>query len=189
MQDPGRFSVRGERRCFAPQDRAVLRTARVTLGSGLSLSYAENGTESGPAVLFLPGPTDSWRSYEPVLSRLPQSLRAIAVSQRGHGDSDKPDDGYEVDDFAGDVVAFLDTLEIDRAVLVSPEFYLGEELSQIRQPTLVIWGERDMVGSEIGEASTQRLPDGRFTVIRGIGHFPFLEAPRECAAAIVDFIS
>ena len=94
------------------------RAATVTLESGLNLSYAEQGTESGPAVLLLPGPTDSWRSYEPVLDRLPHSIRAIAVSQRGHGDSDKPDSGFGVEDFAGDVVELLNALEIDRAVLV-----------------------------------------------------------------------
>ena len=96
----------------------MLRAATVTLESGLNLSYAEQGMESGPAVLLLPGPTDSWRSYEPVLDRLPRWIRAIAVSQRGHGDSDKPDSGYGVEDFAGDVVEFLNALEIDRAVLV-----------------------------------------------------------------------
>jgi non-heme chloroperoxidase len=40
------------------------------------------------------------------------------VSQRGHGDSDKPDSGYGVEDFAADVVLFLDALGIERAVLV-----------------------------------------------------------------------
>jgi pimeloyl-ACP methyl ester carboxylesterase len=81
------------------------------------LSYAERGEESGPAVLLVPGPTDSWRSYDPVLSRLPHEIRALAVSQRGHGDSDKPAAGYAIEDFAADVVALLDALEIDRAVL------------------------------------------------------------------------
>jgi pimeloyl-ACP methyl ester carboxylesterase len=90
----------------------------VPLKSGLSVSCAEHGTVSGPAVVLLPGPTDSWRSYEPVLDLLPPWIRAIAVSQRGHGDSDKPDGGYLVEDFAGDAVELLDALEIDRAVLV-----------------------------------------------------------------------
>ena len=67
--------------------------------------------------MLLPGPTDSWRSYEPVLARLPSSVRAVAVSQRGHGDSDKLITGYRVEDFAADVVPFLDVLGIDRAVL------------------------------------------------------------------------
>ena len=102
----------------APYDLTVLKAATVTLESGLTLSYAEQGMESGPAVVLLPGPTDSWRSYEPVLDVLPHWIRAIAVSMRGHGDSDKPDSGYRVEDFARDVVEFLNVLEIDRAVLV-----------------------------------------------------------------------
>jgi len=38
--------------------------------------------------VLLPGPTDSWLSYMPVLERIPRSIRTIAVSQRGHGDAD-----------------------------------------------------------------------------------------------------
>lgn len=90
----------------------------VRLESGVTLSIAATGDLSAPPVVFLPGPTDSWRSYEPVLGRLPGSLRAIAVSQRGHGDSDKPATGYAVEDFAGDVPLLLDALGIGRAIVV-----------------------------------------------------------------------
>lgn len=90
----------------------------VTLGNGLTLSYATQGDASGPVLVLLPGPTDSWRSYEPVLAQLPPSVRAIAVSQRGHGDSDKPGAGYRVEDLADDVVPFLDSLGVTRAVLI-----------------------------------------------------------------------
>ncbi len=89
----------------------------VSLASGLTLAYADQGDPSGPAVLMLPGPTDSSRSYQPVLDRLPHSVRAIAVSQRGHGESGKPEAGYRVEDFAADVVPLLDALGIERAVL------------------------------------------------------------------------
>lgn len=89
----------------------------VTVEGGLTLSYAEQGDRAGPVIVLLPGPTDSWRSYEPVLEQLPPSIHAIAVSQRGHGDSDKPSRGYRVEDFAADVVPFLDALGIERAVL------------------------------------------------------------------------
>jgi len=91
--------------------------SRVTLPSGLSLSYAERGNASERAVLFLPGPTDSWRSYQPVLDLLPRGIRGIAVSQRGHGDSDKPDAGYRIEDFAADVVPLLDSFGIEQAIL------------------------------------------------------------------------
>lgn len=89
----------------------------VALDDGLRLSYAAQGDAAGPALVLLPGPTDSWRSYQPVLEQLPPAVRAIAVSQRGHGDSDKPPSGYLVEDFAADVVKFLDALGIERAVL------------------------------------------------------------------------
>lgn len=109
----------------AAQPKSTLRGApyspympEVTLASGLTLSYADQGDPSGPAVLMLPGPTDSWRSYQPVLGLLPHDVHAIAVSQRGHGESGKPEMGYRVEDFAGDVVPLLDALGIERAVLV-----------------------------------------------------------------------
>ncbi len=89
----------------------------VTLESGPSLSCADHGSASHPVVLLLPGPTDSWRSYQPVLDRLPPDMRAVAVSQRGHGDSDKPETGYRVEDLAADVVSLLDALGVERAVL------------------------------------------------------------------------
>jgi pimeloyl-ACP methyl ester carboxylesterase len=93
--------------------------SRITLASGLALSCAERGDAAAPAVLMLPGPTDSWRSYQPVLDLLPHTVRAIAVSQRGHGESGKPTSGYAVEDFAADVVLLLDALDVERAVLVA----------------------------------------------------------------------
>ena len=92
-------------------------TATVTLPSGVTLSYAESGAASAPTVVLLPGPTDSWRSYELVLDRLPASIHAIAVSPRGHGDSDKPVSGYRVKDFTADVVTALDALGLDHVFL------------------------------------------------------------------------
>lgn len=95
----------------------ALNVSSVRLSSGLSVSYASTGARSGPALVMLPGPTDSWRSYTSVLAALPSSLRTVAVSQRGHGDTDKPPTGYQVEDFAHDVPLLLDALGIDRAVI------------------------------------------------------------------------
>lgn len=90
----------------------------VTLANGLTLSYADQGARSALPVVLVPGATDSLWSYEPVLERLRPSIRAIAASARGHGDSDKPATGYRIDDFAADVVRLLDALDIECAVLV-----------------------------------------------------------------------
>jgi pimeloyl-ACP methyl ester carboxylesterase len=94
-------------------------TASTTLlANGLTLSFAEQGDVAGTAVVFLPGPTDSWLSYRQVLDLMPRSLRTVAVSQRGHGDSTKPPDRYRIEDFAADVPLLLDALRIPEAILV-----------------------------------------------------------------------
>ncbi len=45
-------------------------------------------------------------------------IRALAMDQRGHGDSDKPAAGYSLAGFADDVTAFLDAIGLPSAVLV-----------------------------------------------------------------------
>lgn len=91
----------------------------VAVRSGLELSYWDQGPRADRAVVMLPGPTDSWRSYDPVLERIGDHIRVVAVSLRGHGDSSTPATGYRIDDLASDVVPFLDAVGIDRAVLVA----------------------------------------------------------------------
>ena len=51
------------------------------------------------------------------MAHLPGSVRVLAVSQRGHGDSDKPPSGYGVEDLAGDVGLFLDAMGVTQAVV------------------------------------------------------------------------
>jgi non-heme chloroperoxidase len=90
----------------------------VSLPTGVTLPYVEQGDPDGTPVVFLHGYTDSWRSWEPMLPHLPASFRVIAPTQRGHGDAERPAAGYGQRDFAADVAAFLDALGIESAVLV-----------------------------------------------------------------------
>ncbi|MGQ4385563.1 alpha/beta fold hydrolase [Streptomyces sp. SAS_270] len=85
---------------------------------GLTLPYAEAGDPEGTPVVFVHGLADSWWSFEPLLRRLPASLHGYAPTQRGHGDADRPAGGYTPDDFAADLVAFLDAVGIQRTILV-----------------------------------------------------------------------
>ena len=84
----------------------------------ITLPYVEQGDPSGVPLLMIHGATDSWRSYQPVLAHLPAHIRAIVVTQRGHGDAPKPEGGYALDDLAGDVAALIDELGLDQVVLV-----------------------------------------------------------------------
>jgi len=53
-----------------------------------------------------------------VLPHLPESIRAFALTQRGHGDASRPAAGYRVHDFAADLAAFMDALHLEAAVIV-----------------------------------------------------------------------
>jgi len=88
----------------------------IALPSGLRLDWTEQGT--GPVCVLVHGYTDSWHSFEPMMRCLPGDVRAVALSMRGHGDSDRPQAGYEIESFAADVVAFLDAAGIRDATLL-----------------------------------------------------------------------
>lgn len=90
----------------------------VTTRSGLRFPYIEQGDAAGTPVIFLHGVTDSHRSWELVFPYLDPKLRAIALTQRGHGDASKPDAGYSSSDLAGDLAEVMDALEIPAAVIV-----------------------------------------------------------------------
>ena len=91
---------------------------RVGLLSGVTLEYAEQGNSKGTAVIFLHGGTDSWRSFERVLTYIPESIHAFSLSQRGHGDSDRPDGDYSIRRMADDVAELMDAVEAPKAVIV-----------------------------------------------------------------------
>lgn len=90
----------------------------ITLSTHVTLPYVEQGDPAGVPVLLLHGVTDSWRSFELVLPHLPSSLHVFALSQRGHGDADRPLTGYGFRDFAADVAAFIDARNLGPVMLV-----------------------------------------------------------------------
>ena len=94
------------------------RIQTVTLPTGVTLEYAEQGEANGVPVVLLHGYTDSRVSWNLVLPLLPARYRVFAITQRGHGESSKPETGYQARDFAGDIAAFLDAKGIPRAIIV-----------------------------------------------------------------------
>lgn len=88
------------------------------LANGLRLEWVEQGPRGATTILLLHGATDSWRSYEPVLPFLPGSMHVIALSQRGHGNSDKPPADYRTRTFAADVAAFAEHLGLPPMIVV-----------------------------------------------------------------------
>lgn len=100
----------------------------VELSTGVTLQYVEQGDPSGTPMILLHGLSDSWHSYELVLPHLPESIHAFALTQRGHGDSSRPETAYSYHDFATDVAAFIDTLQLEAAVVVGHS--MGSTIAQ-----------------------------------------------------------
>ena len=71
----------------------IMRFANLRLETGPSLHYAECGNREGKPVVFLHGWPDSRFTFSRVLPLLPETLRAVAIDQRGFGDSDRPESG------------------------------------------------------------------------------------------------
>lgn len=106
-------------------------------GTGeIALHGARLGT--GPLVVYLHGITANWAVWQPILAALADRSTGVAVSQRGHGLSDKPDTGYHGEDFAGDVLGLIENLDLGPAVIVGHS--LGARnavLAGHRRPDLV----------------------------------------------------
>lgn len=80
------------------------------------LNVRESG--SGPLMLFFHGITANSATLAPLAARFSDQFNTIAVDQRGHGLSDKPESGYEAEDYAADIAALIRTLDRGPAILV-----------------------------------------------------------------------
>ena len=79
-------------------------------------------------------------------------------------------------------------LDVARGIAFVSGRDLRQELSTIRAPTLLVWGERDrLVPLRIAEEWRQAIVDVRLTYL-SCGHVPMLEAPTELAACMLSFL-
>ena len=77
--------------------------------NGIRLHYVEWGGEGPPAVL-LHATGFLARLWEPIATELSARFHVYACDARGHGDSDKPAEGYGWEGLAADLMGFLDAL-------------------------------------------------------------------------------
>lgn len=82
------------------------------------INYAVAGSKDKPALLLIPGQTESWWGYEPALGLLQEHFQAFAVDLRGQGRSSWTPGRYTIDNFGNDLVRFI-SLAIGRSVIVS----------------------------------------------------------------------
>ena len=84
----------------------------------VELNYAVAGAADQPALLLIPGQTESWWGYEQALPLLAEHFQAFAVDLRGQGRSTRTPGRYTLDNMGNDLVRFIDRA-IGRPVVVS----------------------------------------------------------------------
>ena len=138
-----------------------------------------------------------------LLSRVPPSSKSVLRFAKFMGEgatlAAHPDlvDLFVV---AGRDPLAVSALRAEVRVLVSPFALLSrsgwrrdsrvrtDELRQVSMPTLVVWGEREPLGSvSVAQALTELIPDARLQVLP-TGHGPWLGQPAQTAATVAEFV-
>jgi len=88
---------------------------KVTVADG-EIEYQESG--SGHPLVFVSGLGGAGRYWEPQVPAFSARYRVITYDQRGTGGSDRKQRSFSVDQMAGELVALMDALGIEKAHLV-----------------------------------------------------------------------
>ena len=62
-------------------------------------------------------------------------------------------------------------------------------MAQVQAPTLVIHGDKDVFPVATAREWAAAMPNARLFVMRGYGHFPYMEAPAPFFAAVDRFLN
>ena len=90
---------------------------RVDLGE-VVMNYATAGTADKPALVLIPGQTESWWGFEKAMPLLAKNFQVFAVDLRGQGRSTRTPGRYTIDNMANDVARFL-AMVVKRPAIVS----------------------------------------------------------------------
>jgi len=91
----------------------------ITTSDGVQLYYKDWGPKNGQVVTFSHGwplNSDSWESQMQFLAD--KGYRVVAHDRRGHGRSSQPWDGNDMDHYADDLSAVIETLDLKNVTLV-----------------------------------------------------------------------
>lgn len=93
--------------------------AFVTTKDGVNIFYKDWGSKEAQPIVFHHGwplSADDWDNQ--MLFFLAEGYRVIAIDRRGHGRSDQVSDGHDMDHYASDASAVVESLDLHNAVHV-----------------------------------------------------------------------
>ena len=120
---------------------------------GLRLHYRDWGG-SGQPILLLHGLASTCHIWDLVAPLLREGFAVVALDLRGHGESGKPDDGYDFKTVCGDVQGFMQALGLESPVIVGHSWgasvaleYAAAHPGAARGIVLVDGGTMELSGS------------------------------------------
>ncbi|MGH8011933.1 MAG: alpha/beta fold hydrolase, partial [Candidatus Binataceae bacterium] len=126
---------------------------------GIKIFYDSYG-EGVPLIFLHPWTTNGYIWYFQMFP-FARTNQVVAIDHRGHGRSDKPREGYAIQQHAQDVVAVMDALKIDRAVLIGNS--IGGMIAMqcaLDYPGRVIANVIQSSGTGIGEDMPKEAAEG-----------------------------
>ncbi|GIV79284.1 MAG: 3-oxoadipate enol-lactonase [Litorilinea sp.] len=119
--------------------------------NGIQIHYHRTGGEKPPVVLAH-GITDNGLCWSRLARALEEDYDLILVDARGHGLSDKPEQGYSREDHAADLAGLIQALGLDRPAIIGHSMGAASAaVCAARYP--------DVVGCLVLEDPPWRMPD------------------------------
>ena len=98
------------------EDNSPHKSESITV-NGVKLHYLDWGGQGEP-LLFLHGMFNSAHVFDNLAPLFTDRFRVLGLTRRGHGQSDKPEMGYDAGTLVEDLRQFLDLMKIKRVNLV-----------------------------------------------------------------------
>lgn len=108
-------------------DSSGFMNRRISIG-GTAIHYIDYGGE-GTTLIFLAGLGNSAHIFDEFAPKFTNDFHVIAITRRGFGESGKSKDGYETERLAADIKDLIDSLQLDKIVLVGHSI-AGDEISE-----------------------------------------------------------
>lgn len=94
-------------------------TSHFVRANGIHLHYYRSTpVANDPTIIMVHGITDNGMCWVQMADALRPRYNLIMPDLRGHGLSDKPEDGYKIEILAADIAGLIDALSLDRPALM-----------------------------------------------------------------------
>lgn len=166
---------------MAPAGPATVERDYQANGLRIHSAVWEQPASNAPPLVLLHGIWDTWRTFAQVAPRLAAYRTVYALDLRGHGDSDKPEAGYRLADYAADLLAVLEQLPAERADLLgfSLGALVGLQLAAGRPARLA---HLILVDPPLGQDTTERGYDLTWRYLLDLKQQPLPEVIDELGA-------